>query len=100
MSKWDRKQPVEELTAEGFGNLTTQKHSATTGRGIWVDGRWAVVFQRPMKTKDPLDYQFDVFKPGRIAFAVWDGSADHRGGRKDWSLDWIKFEMKWQVAQR
>ena len=100
MSIWDRDQPVEELTAEGFGTLTHQKHSETTGRGFWVDGRWAVVFSRPMKTKDPLDYQFDVFKPGRIAFAVWDGSAGNRGGRKHWSENWLGFEMKWQVVQK
>jgi hypothetical protein len=87
-----RSQPVEELFAEGFGSLTTQRQSATGGRGAWRDGRWAVVFARPLQTDDPLDYQFSAGARGTFSVAVWEGSAGNVGGRKHWSL-WVEFQL-------
>jgi len=91
MSDFHRKQPVEELVAEGFGTLTHQPESASAGRGVWKDGRWAVVFARPLQTDDPLDFQFDG-SGGQISVAVWEGSAGNVGGRKHWST-WVPFEV-------
>lgn len=93
VSKFYRKQPVEELVAEGFGSLTHQPESATAGRGVWKDGQWSVVFTRPLKTDDPLDYTFVLGKKGTISVAVWDGAVGNVGGRKHWAL-WIPFEVQ------
>lgn len=93
MATWSRREPVEELVAEGFGTLTTQAASASTGRGQWKDGRWAIVFARPLKTDDPLDYQFAPGMSPQIGVAIWDGSAGNVGGRKHWS-NWVAFEFQ------
>ena len=93
MAAFSRSQPVEELVAEGWSTLTHQPHSATTGRGAWVDGRWAVVLRRPLTTTDPLDYTFTADGRGQAAFAVWEGTAGNRGGRKQWS-SWVDFAVK------
>jgi hypothetical protein len=85
-----RAQPVEELIAEGFGSLTHQPDAVTTGAGAWRDGRWAVLFARPLHTPDPLDYQFSAGARGNFSVAVWEGTAGNVGGRKHWSM-WFEF---------
>lgn len=92
MAAFSRSQPIEELLAEGWSTLTHQPHSATTGRGAWVQGKWAVVLQRPLRTTDPLDYPFTAGGRGQAAFAAWNGAAGERGGRKQWS-SWVDFEV-------
>ena len=84
MAVFSRTQPVEELIAEGYGSLTHQPQSASTGKGAWVNGQWAVVISRPLTTNDASDFQF---KPGntQIAFAVWQGGSGNVGGRKNWT---------------
>jgi hypothetical protein len=93
MAAFSRRQPVEELLAEGWSTLTHQTYSVTTGRGVWVRDSWAVVFARPLKTDDPLDYQFSLGGKGQVAFAVWQGAAENVGGRKHWS-NWVEFEVQ------
>jgi hypothetical protein len=93
MADFERAQPVEELVAEGFGTLTHQPESASTARGAWKEGRWSVVFARPLSTNDPLDYQFRPGEPDVVAFAVWDGSSGNVGARHQQSL-WVVFEVE------
>ncbi len=93
LADFHRSNPVEELVAAGFGTLTHQPRSASEGKGLWQEGRWAVVFTRPLKTDDPLDYQFDPRSPGSFAMAVWDGASENVGGRKHWSI-WVPFEVE------
>jgi hypothetical protein len=87
-----RKTPVEELLAEGFGTLTNQPQSVTQGKGVWKDGRWSVVFRRPLKTDDPIDYTFVSGESCQAALAVWEGSAGDVGGRKQYSM-WVTVEV-------
>ncbi len=84
MAVFDRKNPVEELTAHGFGSATHISQTPSQGRGTWSDGKWYVVVDRPIETADPLIARFNE-NPGQqlIAFAVWDGTAGNRGGRKN-----------------
>jgi hypothetical protein len=90
MADFLRTQPVEELVAEGFGSLTHQSDALATGAGAWRDGRWSVIFARPLHTEDPLDYQFWPGARGNFSVAVWEGSAGNVGGRKHWSM-WFEF---------
>lgn len=90
---FDRKEPVQELTAQGFGTLTPHKDNATTGKGFWKNGRWEVVFMRPLTTSDSLDYQFRPGTGGQFAVAVWDGSSGNVGARKQY-CNWLPFEVK------
>jgi hypothetical protein len=84
MADFNRKNPIEELTAHGFGSATHIGETTSRGRGAWRDGKWYVVVDRPIETADPLIVRFNE-NPGQqlIAFAVWDGTAGNRGGRKN-----------------
>ncbi|MFQ5983915.1 MAG: ethylbenzene dehydrogenase-related protein [Alphaproteobacteria bacterium] len=93
MATWKRRQPVEELLAQGWGTLTHQPYVVTAAKGTWLREQWAVVFTRPLETDDPLDHQFAPGATGQIAVAVWDGSTGNVGARKHWS-DWVAFEVE------
>lgn len=84
MADFARKSPIEELTAHGFGSATHVDATPSRGRGVWQDGKWFVVIDRPVDSADPVIERFQA-NPAQqlIAFAVWDGQADNRGGRKN-----------------
>lgn len=85
MSQATRMTPVENLVAVGFGTLTTHEHAEIEGQGIWNDGQWSVVFVREL---DAAASDLAHFAPGgevTTAFAVWNGSNDEVGGRKQLS---------------
>jgi hypothetical protein len=73
--------PVENLIAGGFGTLTTAGLQDVGGKGEWREGRWRVVFARPLTTQ--ADYpSMSVGDLTNVAFAVWDGSKGNRDGIK------------------
>ena len=88
-----RKRPVQEMISEGFGTLTNQPLVASAAQGVWTDGRWSVVFERPLATNDGGDYQFETGARDMIAFAVWEGSSENVSGRKQHS-QWVVFEVQ------
>jgi hypothetical protein len=92
MARRDRTSPVEDLTAVGFGSLTTHETQTATGRGAF-DGRgWRVILQTPLSA----GAEKAALTPGIttvIAFAVWNGSHGNRGSRKQWS-NWTDLEIE------
>ena len=75
---------VEDLNAKGCGTLTSQSplEQNVSGKGIWKDGTWSVVFIRTLASEGANDV---VLKPGTeisVSFAVWDGSLQDRNGQK------------------
>jgi hypothetical protein len=85
LSQKFRTTTVEEVVAEGFGSVThLPAHQTAQGNGIHEDGRWRVVIALPSDRAgvgDPL-------APGTswpIAFAVWLGSEENRGGKKHYA---------------
>ncbi|MEO8269725.1 MAG: ethylbenzene dehydrogenase-related protein, partial [Aureliella sp.] len=84
MADFTRKSPVEELTAHGFGSATHIDKTSSRGRGAWKDGKWCVVIDRPIDSADPLIGRFNENPTQQlVAFAVRDGNAANRGGRKN-----------------
>lgn len=79
-----RPSAVEDLNAEGFGTLTAQPQADQNvkGQGLFVAGRWKVVFTRELRSKGPFDVQLKTGGVFPIAFAVWDGSKGDRDGQK------------------
>lgn len=81
LSQLQRATPVEEAIAEGFGSVTHLPAQTATGRGVHDGGRWRVAVSVPAARTGvgaPL-------APGTswpVAFAVWLGSEENRGGRK------------------
>jgi hypothetical protein len=79
--------PVEELAAAGFGTASHRTVQNVLGRGMWKDGKWRVVFSRPLAVGDTEAVQL---RPGGrtfVAFAVWNGSNQEVGSRKQVTAD-------------
>lgn len=71
-----RKQPVEDLVAEGPGSLHPAPKAISEGKGSRTPTGWAVVISRPLPAG---------LSPGgrtQVAFAVWQGDAGEVGARK------------------
>ncbi len=86
-----RPSAVEDLNAVGFGTLTAQPQGDqdVKGRGLYVAGRWKVVFVRELRSKGLFDVQLKSGGQFPITFAVWDGSKGDRDGQKGvtgWNL--------------
>lgn len=73
----------EDLNAHGFGTLEPQppEDQDVEGKGIWTNGRWAVVIRRPRRGRGQ-DVEIPPGSRIPVAFAVWDGSAGDRDGQK------------------
>ncbi len=90
-----RTSSVEDLSAIGFGTLTTQPPEAQSVHGAseYREGIWRVVMSRPLSDGDPNDA---VLRPGGpsavVAFAVWDGSRGDRNGQKSVST-WLSLSL-------
>jgi hypothetical protein len=80
----DRPSAVEDLNAEGFGTLTAQplEDQNVKGKGLYLAGKWQVVFGRELRSKGSFDVQLKTRGKFPIGFAVWDGSAGDRDGQK------------------
>ena len=79
-----RLSPAEDLTAQGFGTLRARpRHAqAVDARGVYGTGTYRVMFRRGLVR---LGEGTVTFKPGTtapVAFAVWNGSAGDRDGKK------------------
>lgn len=92
VSQTQRKEPVEELVAEGFGTLTSQKHLDARAFGSYQNQRWTVVIARPLATPDPADAQLNPGSTVPVAFALWDGATQNRGGRKHYAM-WLDLKL-------
>ena len=81
---------VEDLSAVGFGTVVPQPQTDqdVEGRGVWKDGRWSVVFRRPLKGTGQ-DAAFAKGEKVSLAVAVWDGFSGDRDG--------IKSVTYWQI---
>jgi DMSO reductase family type II enzyme heme b subunit len=70
-----------DMNAKGFGTLKVQEHQDVSAKGVYSNGRWKVVFTRPLATEHPEeDTQITTAGFINIAFAVWDGKKDPNSG--------------------
>ncbi|MFC6954469.1 ethylbenzene dehydrogenase-related protein [Halorubellus litoreus] len=82
---WTATGDTEELLAGGPGSTTEFEQSSVRANATHADGRWHVVFSRPLAadqtnaTTIPTDRDVDV------ALAVWNGSNMERSGQKSTS---------------
>jgi mono/diheme cytochrome c family protein len=75
---------VEDLSAQGFGTLRS-RHGADSqvqAVGLWELGSYRVLFRRPLVDTTEGAAPIRGGRPVPIAFAVWDGSAGDRDGKK------------------
>jgi len=79
-----RKSPAEDLMAQGFGTLRARPRidQMAQAKGVYGVGTYRIVFRRTFK---PSGRHAVKFQPGMtvpVAFAVWNGSAGDRDGKK------------------
>ena len=77
LSNQHRRSPVEELTAEGFGSLTTLESQEAKGKGVYDGGRWKVALGPSSAAP-----RFGSGATIPVAFALWDGGKEQVGARK------------------
>lgn len=79
-----RKSPVEDLTAQGFGTLRARPRvdQKIDARGVYGQGSYKVMFRRTLAPtgRDAVTLRSGAVVP--VAFAVWNGSAGDRDGKK------------------
>jgi mono/diheme cytochrome c family protein len=85
---------TESLTARGFGTLGARPGAdqGVTARGEWKDGRYVVVFKRPLKQEGEKAVTIEAGKTYHIAAACWDGTAGDRGGQKSVTI-WHRLKL-------
>jgi hypothetical protein len=88
MSALERKWPVEEVYAEGFGSVTPFPRQRARAAGRHRDGRWSVVLAAPLDRRPHGDVLSDRTSVP-VAFAVWIGSEGNRGSRTHYT-DWVQ----------
>lgn len=79
-----RRSPTEDLTAVGFGTLRARPRPDQNVRadGTWTTDTYRVVLRR---TLAPTSKDAVALAPGKstpVAFAIWDGAAGDRDGKK------------------
>lgn len=89
-----RKSPVEDLHAQGFGSLSArlpidQRVQATGG---FTTGTYRVLFRRALDGHGDHAINFEAGKKVSAAFAIWNGSAGDRDGKKSVTI-WQKLML-------
>ncbi|MBI4526821.1 MAG: c-type cytochrome [Deltaproteobacteria bacterium] len=79
-----RKSPAEDLTAQGFGTLRARPKidQKVDARGVYAESSYRVILRRSLK---PSGKDGVALTPGTtvpVAFAVWNGAAGDRDGKK------------------
>jgi hypothetical protein len=89
------KSPVEDLVAQGFGTLKARPPIDQTviAKGVYSVGSYRVLFRRELRQRGKNAVRFRVGSTVPVAFAVWNGSAGDRDGKKSvtiWQDLWLK----------
>ncbi len=93
--------PVECLVARGPGTLSAKPANMqlVQGQAVFARGVWTVQLQRAMTFSDASGHDTSderTFKPGDylpVSFAIWNGSAGDRDGKKNISI-WQKLVIE------
>src|SRR3989304_183616 len=80
-------------SARPAGPAAQTPRSFGQARGRWLDGRWEVVFARPLQA-DGEGVRLAPGKAAKVAFAVWEGSSQERAGIKSFSKRWQGLEIE------
>jgi DMSO reductase family type II enzyme heme b subunit len=84
------------LIATGLGTSIKTAASTVRCKGIWKEGRWAVVFSRALTAPEAAGggAQFASGEPIKFGVAVWNGSNSERAGIKAYSEVWKSLKLE------
>jgi len=89
----DLEQPLS-ITAQGTGTTSRTQDPELSASGIHSRGAWRVVIRRRLDSPQPEYVSLQPGAPGKVGFAVWQGSNQERGGLKAVTLDWQQLEIE------
>ncbi len=82
MQETEITQQVRELIASGPATQTPMESQNVVGKGEYHDGKWLVVFKRPLESQQDGELELLPALDRKISFAVWDGAAMESFSRK------------------
>jgi DMSO reductase family type II enzyme heme b subunit len=93
----DKEEPYDVI-AHGYGSSKRRpgKELGLSVNSMYEDGRWYVVFQRPLRS-GLISHKQVSFSPNGvtgISFAVWDGGNEDRAAQKSFSSQWEPLEIE------
>lgn len=79
-----RNSPTEDLAARGFGTLQARPtiDQKVAGQGVYASGSYRVMFRRSLNATGQGAVALRPGTAAPVAFAVWNGSAGDRDGKK------------------
>jgi mono/diheme cytochrome c family protein len=79
-----RRSPAEDLVAQGFGTLRARPRDdqAVDARGVYATGTYRVMLRRDLAGRGPRAVTLTPGATVPVGFAVWNGSAGDRDGKK------------------
>jgi len=79
-----RKSAAEDLMAQGFGTLRARRNAGDDliARGVYATGTYRVMFRRSLEVEGEGATRLAPGSAVPLAFAVWNGSAGDRNGKK------------------
>lgn len=92
LSQVKRATPIEQMVAEGFGTTTHLPEVTARGKGVHDGSAWAVALGFPAK-RDGIGAALEPAQAWSVAFAIWLGDQQNRGGRKHYA-NWIPFALE------
>jgi mono/diheme cytochrome c family protein len=89
-----RQSAAEDLTAQGFGTLRARPpiDQAVVARGVYSHDSYRVIFRRPLAGKGSGAVTLAPGTTVPVAFAVWNGAAGDRDGKKSVTI-WQQLEI-------
>ncbi|MDD1763031.1 MAG: ethylbenzene dehydrogenase-related protein [Methanothrix sp.] len=90
-----RHSAAEDLSAQGFGTLRARPPTdqAVDAKGVYGTDSYRVVFRRPLKGKGPGAVTLEPGTAVPVAFAVWNGAAGDRDGKKSVTI-WQELHLE------
>jgi DMSO reductase family type II enzyme heme b subunit len=82
------------VTAQGTGTTRRTTDEELRASSAYNQGAWTVVIRRNMTTPTKEHAHLSTGTTTRVAFAVWQGANEERGGLKAVTLEWQMLEIE------
>ena len=78
----------QNLIVRGFASEEQTAGRYIQTQALWDDGTWRLVLARPLEVVSGETVRLAPGHPTSVAFAVWEGSSQERGGLHSYSREW------------
>jgi mono/diheme cytochrome c family protein len=84
---------AEELAAQGFGTLRARADQTVLAKGVYGTDSYRVIFRRSLAGTGSAAVSLVPGTTAQVAFAVWNGAAGDRDGKKSVSI-WQRLALE------